>query len=54
MSALTGGARLSSVAQSVATSVGEMGTAYLGSGVLDDAWENLSALIERDEPDYAS
>ena len=54
VAALASGGELSSVKESIAADVGEMGTAYLGSGVLDDAWENLAALIEREEPDYAS
>jgi ribulose-5-phosphate 4-epimerase/fuculose-1-phosphate aldolase len=54
VAALSSGAQLTSVKRKIAASVGDMGKAYLGSGVLDDAWDNLAALIERDEPDYAS
>ena len=42
------------VERDVASSVGAMGNMYLASGVLDDAWDNLTALLDRDEPDYAS
>ena len=53
VAALASGSALSAVERDVAASVGVMGTSYLGSGVLDDAWDNLVALIERDEPDFA-
>lgn len=54
MSALASGRELRSVEADVVGSVAEMGNVYLASGVLDDAWDNLTALLDREEPDYAS
>ena len=53
VAALSSGSKLTSVDSKIAGNVASMGNAYLGSGVLDDAWANVTALIERDEPDYA-
>ena len=53
VAALSSGVKLSSVDESIVADVATMGTAYLGSDVLDQAWENLVSLIDRHEPDYA-
>ena len=53
VAAMSSNAELTSVKRKVVSSVAQMGTAYLGSGVIDDAWDNMVALIEREQPDYA-
>ena len=54
VAALASGQKLCGVTKEVVSSVGEMGNAYLSNGVLDDAWGNLVAILDRDEPDYAT
>lgn len=46
--------RPTEVEPAVVSSVGEMGAAYLASGVLDDAWDSLVAILDREEPEYAA
>ena len=45
---------ISGVERQIIRSVGEMGNAYLASGVLDDAWSNIMEYLDRVEPDYAT
>lgn len=54
VAALASAQKLSHVEHAVVRSVGEMGNVYLASGVLDDAWDNLLAILDREEPSYAS
>ena len=54
VAALASAQKLSKVEPTVVASVGEMGNVYLASGVLDDAWDNLLAILDREEPSYAS
>jgi len=37
----------------IVSRVGQMGASYLASGVLDDAWESMVAVLDREEPGYA-
>ncbi len=54
MSALASQQSISTVQSPVVSSVAAMGNMYLASGVLDDAWDSLTALLDREEPDYAT
>lgn len=54
VAALAGGNERSRVKRKVVESVAEMGNSYLASGVLEDAWDNLVAILDREEPDYAA
>jgi len=54
IAATAGGAELVPVQRKVISSVEEMGTEYLASGVLDDAWERMVAVLDREEPGYAA
>lgn len=53
VAALASNRNLSSVERGVVKSVGEMGNVYLSSGILDDAWDNLVAILDLEEPSYA-
>ena len=53
VAAQASGQNISAVAPDVVGSVAQMGNVYLASGILDDAWENLTAILDREEPDYA-
>lgn len=46
--------KVSEVESQIIHSVGEMGNAYLGSGVLDEAWLNIMKFLDHVEPDYAT
>ena len=54
VASLASGMERSKVKRKVVASVGEMGNVYLASGVLDDAWDNLLAILDREEPGYAA
>ena len=54
MAALASGKKLSTVKRKIVASVEQMGNTYLASGVLDDAWDSMVALLDREEPDYAA
>ena len=54
VAALGSGQTVTEVEHGIVDSVGEMGNVYLASGVLDDAWENIMGLLDREEPDYAT
>ena len=54
MAAMAGGAALNPVDRPVISSVEEMGTNYLASGVLDDAWESMVAVLDTEELGYAA
>lgn len=54
VAALASGQELSKVKRKVVKSVARMGDSYLASGVLDDAWDNLTAILDREEPSYAT
>jgi ribulose-5-phosphate 4-epimerase/fuculose-1-phosphate aldolase len=54
VAALASAQKLSSVEPNVVKSVGEMGNVYLSSGVLDDACDNLVAILDLEEPSYAT
>lgn len=54
VAALAGqGSEITAVDPAVVSSVGQMGTSYLASGVLDDAWDSMVAVLDREEPEYA-
>jgi len=42
------------VPRSVVSGVATLGKPYITSGIMEDAWANLLAMLDGDEPDYAS
>ncbi len=53
VNALAGNPGLAPVAGGIVSSVAKMGSEYLASGVMEDAWPSLVAVLDREEPGYA-
>lgn len=53
IAATQGEGAITPVDRLVVSSVAKMGNEYLASGVLEDAWASMVAILDREEPSYA-
>lgn len=54
MAATAGGQGILPVSGPVVSSVARMGNEYLASGCLEDAWDSIVAILDREEPGYVA